>query len=101
MHKTLLAFVFLAAGSLSAAEAPIKIGSPPPPRVAHSRPPKPGPGFVWISGFWYPDGYRYMWHDGYWTRPPYRRAVWIAPRYDGRYHDGYWRYRDRRFASFR
>jgi hypothetical protein len=34
---------------------------------------------------------RYVWHDGYWTVPPYRNAHWVAPRYDrNMYYEGYW-----------
>src|SRR5690349_2839036 len=99
MNRKWIAFL-LAAGSLFAGETPVSIGAPPPPRVVKSRPKKPGLGFVWISGFWYPGGDRYFWHDGYWGRPPSRGAVWVAPYYDGSYHVGYWRYRDSRLASF-
>src|ERR1700674_2996646 len=63
---------------------------PPPPIVAHA--PAPGPGYVWISGYWYPAGSRWHWRAGYWARPPYARAYWVAPHYyGGRYYAGYWR----------
>ncbi len=69
----------------------INIGPPPPPRVVRVLPPTPGPDFVWIEGYWYPVGRHYRWHDGYWTRPPYGGARWIAPRHDGgQYFEGYW-----------
>lgn len=55
-------------------------------------PPCPGPGYTWIGGYWYPAGARYVWRPGYWARPPYRGAVWMAPRYHrGFYYRGYWR----------
>jgi hypothetical protein len=31
---------------------------PPPPRVYRVRP-RPGPAFVWVEGYWYPQGNRY------------------------------------------
>ena len=69
----------------------ITIGAPPPPRVVHVRPRAPGPDFVWIDGYWYPVGHHYRWHEGYWTRPPYAGAYWVAPRHDGRqFFEGYW-----------
>ena len=69
----------------------ISIGPPPPPRVAAMAPPRPGPDFAWVEGYWYPAGKHYKWHDGYWTRPPYENALWVAPRHDGeRFHEGYW-----------
>ena len=69
----------------------IRIGPPPAPRVIRARPPRPGPDFFWVDGYWYPAGGRYRWHGGYWTRPPYEGARWIGPRYDGgQFYEGYW-----------
>lgn len=66
--------------------------APPPPPAAAYAAPYPGPGYTWISGYWYPVGPRYYWHAGYWGRPPYAGAYWVAPRYYGhRYYGGYWR----------
>ena len=46
---------------------------------------------MWVGGYWYPVGNHYKWHDGYWTRPPYAEAHWVAPRHDGeRFFEGYW-----------
>ena len=65
---------------------------PPPPVVTYYRPAYPGPGYTWISGYWYPSGPRYAWRAGYWARRPHPRAVWVGPRYvRGRYYRGYWR----------
>jgi hypothetical protein len=69
----------------------IQIGPPPPPRVLRSHPRSPGPGFVWIDGYWYPVNGRYAWHKGYYTRPPFEGAIWVAPRHDGRrFFEGHW-----------
>lgn len=69
----------------------IQIGPPPPPRVVRVLPPRPGPQFVWVQGYWYPMGRRYRWHPGYWTQPPYAGARWVVPRYAGsQYYEGYW-----------
>ena len=91
--KKLLAVLLLAGGSMFAAQVSfgINIGPPPPPRVLRVRPVAPGPDFFWVDGYWYPVGGRYRWHEGYWTRPPYAGARWIAPRHDGeRFYNGYW-----------
>jgi hypothetical protein len=65
---------------------------PPPPRVVAYRPLRPGPGFVWVPGYWHPAGRSYAWRAGFWTRPPYIGARWVSPRYHGRrYYGGYWR----------
>ena len=94
MKKTNLLTIFvLTAGSLFAADFSIgiRIGPPPPPRVIAVRPVAPGPGYFWVGGYWYPDGKRYKWHDGYWTRAPYEGANWVAPRYEGGlFYNGYW-----------
>jgi WXXGXW repeat (2 copies) len=71
----------------------IFIGAPPPPRVVAVRPVCPGPEaeYAWVEGYWYPVSGHYYWHRGYWTRPPYEGARWIAPRHDGeRFYAGYW-----------
>jgi len=68
----------------------IRIGEPPPPRYYRVAP-QPAPDYVWIEGYWYPEGPHYRWHDGYWTRPPYEGAYWVAPYYvEGRYFPGQW-----------
>ena len=68
----------------------VTIGQPPPPRV-YRVPPQPGNEFVWVEGYWYPQGHKYRWHDGYWTRAPFAGAYWVQPYYDGgRYVSGYW-----------
>ena len=68
----------------------ITIGNPPPPR-AYRVPPRPGPDYVWVEGYQYPQGKKYKWHDGYWTRPPYQGAYWVEPYYyRGQYYAGRW-----------
>jgi hypothetical protein len=88
----LLSLMLLAAGAVfGQISIGISIGPPPPPRVYRVRPVAPAPGFVWVDGYWYPQGHKYRWHDGYWTRVPYAGAAWIGPRYDGgRFYEGYW-----------
>jgi len=68
----------------------IHIGEPPAPR-AYRVPPRPGPDYVWIEGYQYPENGHYRWHDGYWTRPPYEGAYWVEPYYSGgQYFQGHW-----------
>jgi len=93
IRTTLLAALLLACGS-SVAGAQIigiRIGPPPPPRVVRIMPPRPGPAYEWVGGYWYPAGNRYRWHAGYWTLPPYPGAHWVVPRHEnGRFFNGYW-----------
>lgn len=90
--KLPLAMLLLTIGTLSAqVSVGIRIGPPPPPRVIRVVPPTPGPGYVWVQGYWYPAGHRYRWHDGYWTRAPYEGARWMPSRYEGEmFYNGYW-----------
>jgi hypothetical protein len=68
----------------------IRIGEPPAPR-AYRVPPRPGPDYVWVEGYNYPENGRYVWYDGYWTRQPYPGAYWVEPYHDGRqYYQGHW-----------
>jgi len=93
MKAKLLAVLLAAAGTVLAADISIgiRIGPPPPPRAIAVRPVVPGPGFVWVEGYWYPVGNRYRWHEGYWSRPPYAGAHWVPPHHDGaRFFAGYW-----------
>ena len=97
MKTKLLAAVLLAGSSLFAAPGVfvgVGVGGypAPPPVVAYAQPPCPGPGFAWVGGYWYPAAGRYAWHAGYWARPPYAHAYWMAPRYySHRYYPGRWR----------
>jgi hypothetical protein len=90
----ILAVSLLLLGAASAAHAQIsfgiRIGEPPAPR-AYRVPPRPGPDYVWVEGYQYPEGGRYVWHDGYWTRPPYQGAYWVDPYHvNGQYFEGHW-----------
>ena len=91
--QTLAIFVLLLA-SASAARAQISFGitiGPPPAPRAYRVPPQPGPDYEWIEGYWYPQGSRYVWHNGYWTRPPYEGAYWVEPYHvGGKYFEGRW-----------
>lgn len=92
LRTTLLALLFLAGASLAGAQVSVgvRIGAPPPVRV-EAAVPSPGPGFVWVGGYWYPVGGHYRWHGGYWSRPPYEGARWVEPHHDGeRFYAGYW-----------
>lgn len=71
---------------------PVVAYAPPPAPVAAYVPPAPGLGYTWVGGYYAPVGPRWVWHGGYWARPPYAHARWIAPRYYGhRWYGGYWR----------
>ncbi len=93
---------WLSAGLLAAAmmvpasaQISVFIGAPPPPLRYEEPPPIPEPGFVWMEGYWAPDGGRYRWMPGRWERPPYPGAYWTHPHYDHyeegwQMHEGHW-----------
>ena len=52
------------------------------------RPPMPGPGYIWVDGYY--DAYG-QFIAGYWAVPPYSGAYWIGPGFfGGRWTAGYW-----------
>ena len=53
----------------------------PPPLPIYAQPPIPGPGYVWIPGYWAWDGAEYYWVPGYWAMPPTADLLWTP---------GYW-----------
>ena len=72
------------------------VTSPPPPPRVEAFGVAPGPGFVWLGGYWRWGGNGYLWTPGHWARPPRRGARWAPGRWEqrhGRYywHDGRWR----------
>jgi hypothetical protein len=95
--KTRLLALLLVTGGFALAETHISIGigvgpgygyGYAPRAVAAYRSPCPGPGYVWINGYY--DGYG-RWFEGYWAMPPYGGAYWAEPRFNsGRYSSGYW-----------
>ncbi|HTQ55672.1 MAG TPA: hypothetical protein VMI94_14490 [Bryobacteraceae bacterium] len=109
MKTRLLAVLLLAGSSLLAAPrvfvgvgfggvrvgvgpAPVYAYAPPPAAVVAYGPRVVRPGYTWVGGYWYPVGARWAWRAGYWARPPYARAYWVAPRWYGhRWYRGYWR----------
>src|ERR1700691_2116294 len=71
---------------------------PPPPSSLRVRGVRyaPGPGYVWVDGFWNLNGGRWAWVNGRWGVPPRGHSVWEADRWERhgngwRYHRGRWR----------
>ena len=48
----------------ASAQISVYIGSAPPPLRYERRAPIPAPGYVWIEGYWAPDGHHYRWVAG-------------------------------------
>jgi hypothetical protein len=67
----------------------------PPLLPVYAQPPIPGPGYLWIPGYWAWDGQEYYWAPGYWTMPPTVGFYWTPPYWgwlNGAYvfNAGYW-----------
>lgn len=73
----------------------ISVGFAPPAIPIYAQPYCPGPGYLWIPGYWAWNGFDYFWVPGYWAYPP-RIGFYWTPGYwgydGGRYfwNDGYW-----------
>jgi hypothetical protein len=51
----------------------------PPLLPVCEQPPIPGPGCMWIPGYWAWDGSEYYWTPGYWATPPAVGLYWTPP----------------------
>ncbi len=87
-------FAVTLVSSAPAVDIRVRLGPPPPPREVVIV--RPGPRYVWVSGYYQWDGRRYRWVAGYWTLPPRGRSAWIPGRWERRdgmhiWIDGRWR----------
>jgi YXWGXW repeat-containing protein len=74
----------------------VSVAIPPPVIPVYVQPLCPGPGFIWVPGYWAWDpGFGYFWVPGVWVLAPFPGALW-TPGYwgwsDGVYvwYEGYW-----------
>jgi len=58
--------------------APIYVREAPPPPPVERIVAAPGPGYVWVPGYydWHD---RWVWRSGHYERPPHQNAVWVPP----------------------
>jgi hypothetical protein len=63
---------------------------PPPPRAYGVVGMAPGPGYMWIDGYYDWRAPRYHWVPGRWVRPPRARTVWVPGHWDRRGRDSRW-----------
>src|SRR6266481_1514968 len=75
----------------------VSVGEPPPPLPVYDQPPLPGPGYLWVPGYWAWDvgGGAYYWVPGTWLRPPRYGVLWTPAWWDWEagvyvFHPGYW-----------
>ena len=72
MKKAILAMALVAGSALAGPRISVGIGFGAPAPVAFGHPACPGPGYVWVDGYYGPRG---AWVPGYWRAP-----VAVAPR---------------------
>jgi hypothetical protein len=76
---SLLMAGLLVATTACATAAPrgrVYVRTGPPTPIVETRIGAPGPGFVWVPGYYRWDGRAYAWAPGRWDRPPRARARW-------------------------
>ena len=81
MKKALLGIVLLAGSALAGPRITVGIGFGAPAPVAVVRPVCPGPGYIWVEGYYAPSG---VWVPGFWRAPVVGVAVaphYVAPHY--------------------
>jgi len=69
--------------------------APPPIRV-ETYGPAPGPGYVWMNGYWSYRDNNYSWVSGRWEHPPRGQRRWEDGRWERRgdryqWREGRWR----------
>lgn len=73
----------------------VSVAIAPPPLPVYVQPVMPGPGYIWVPGYWAYGDYGYFWVPGTWVLAPFVGALW-TPGYWGWsggfyvFHAGYW-----------
>lgn len=105
-HSLFLAVLAVAGLTLTSAcgssgyyvdNAYVEVDDAPPPPRAEVIPLRPGGGHVWVPGYWYWTGSRYIWHAGYWSVPPAQGHVWVPSGWV--HHHGRYRYVPGRWST--
>ncbi len=74
--RSLLLLAALAAGGAVGCSRHYRAHTPPPPPPPYAyraRGMAPGPGYVWVDGYWVSRGHRWHWVSGHWAPPPHAR----------------------------
>jgi hypothetical protein len=62
----------------------------PPPLRREVIVASPGPGYVWVPGYYRYDGRAYVWVGGRYERPPRARARWVAGHWQQERRGWFW-----------
>ena len=96
LTAALLLGASLTAGACAGTGGRLYVRTGPPPLRTEAVIVSPGPGYVWVPGYYRSDGRAYLWVAGRSERPPRARARWVSGHWqqDGRgwfWVDGHWR----------
>jgi len=94
LRSVLLAFLVWLWPGLTAAQVVVQ-ATPPIPIVEHPASP-PGPGYVWLGGYYRWNGVRYVWVPGHYATPPRPDVQWVPAHWVTRnggwvFVEGHWR----------
>ncbi len=92
----LLGATLLASAACAGVHGRVFVATAPPPPIAERVIVAPGPGYVWVPGYYTWSGAAYVWVAGRYVRPPRGRHAWVAPHWErhrrGWYFvEGHWR----------
>jgi hypothetical protein len=87
LTPVLLALAMIAAPKMSVAQIAVgvNITVEPPELPVYDQPELPGPGYIWVPGYWAWGDDGYFWVPGTWILPPAVGLLWTP---------GYWGFRD-------
>src|SRR5215468_6813314 len=85
----------ISAPSVAAVSIGISVGFAPPPLPIYDQPVIPGPGYIWMPGYWAYGPNGYYWVPGTWVLPPGIGLLWTPPWWGWNgtiyvFHAGYW-----------
>jgi len=80
----------------AAAPGEVVVTEEPPAPLYETVGVAPGPGYLWIGGYYHWNGGGWVWYRGHYARPPHPGAAWVHARYEFRggrrvYIAGFWR----------
>ena len=93
MHRRFFASLALAGflAGATAAAIPVYVKVAPPTPKVEVRVVAPGPGYVWVGGYYRWHAGAYAWVPGKWALPPHPGAVWIPGHWKSTPSGWYWR----------